>query len=121
MSAVDGKLILVDGTSVPINTGNVKDALAARNLLWLDIKPADPDAIALLRDVFQMHPLAIEAVTEFGQRPRVEDFDLGSAGPSRRAARRHYSPTSADLAASHPGQPDRQLLPAIVGIRRSLR
>jgi len=72
--AVDGKLILLDGTSVPVNAANVKDALSNGNLLWLDIKPADPDGIALLRDVFQMHPLAIEAVTEFGQRPRVEDF-----------------------------------------------
>jgi magnesium transporter len=71
---VDGKLILLDGTSVAVSADAVKGALAAGNLLWLDIKPADPDGIALLRDVFQMHPLAIEAVTEFGQRPRVEDF-----------------------------------------------
>jgi magnesium transporter len=28
----------------------------------------------MLRDTFQFHPLAIEDVTEFGQRPKVEDF-----------------------------------------------
>src|SRR5215469_10799655 len=71
---MDGKLILLDGTAVPVSVDAVKEALAAGNLLWLDIKPADPDGIALLRDVFQMHPLAIEAVSQFGQRPRVEDF-----------------------------------------------
>jgi magnesium transporter len=71
---MDGKLILLDGSSVPVSVDAVREALGAGNLLWLDIKPADPDGIALLQDVFQMHPLAIEAVSDFGQRPRVEDF-----------------------------------------------
>ncbi|HUA43161.1 MAG TPA: magnesium transporter CorA family protein [Streptosporangiaceae bacterium] len=71
---MDGKLILIDGSSVPVDEPNVKSALADGKILWLDFKPADPDGIALLRDVFQFHPLAIEAVTEFGQRPKVEDF-----------------------------------------------
>ena len=52
----------------------MKAALTAGTILWLDFKPADPDGIALLRDDFQLHPLAIEAVSEFGQRPKVEDF-----------------------------------------------
>lgn len=71
---MDGKLILLDGTSVPVTADAVKNALAGGNLLWLDLKPADPDGIALLRDVFQMHPLAIEAVSDFGQRPKIEDY-----------------------------------------------
>jgi hypothetical protein len=36
--AVDGKLILLDGASVPVNAANVKDALAAgwsrRSATW---------------------------------------------------------------------------------------
>jgi magnesium transporter len=71
---MEGKLILLDGTSTAVSADAVKNALAAGNLLWLDLKPADPDGIALLRDVFEMHPLAIEAVSEFGQRPKIEDF-----------------------------------------------
>ncbi len=71
---MDGKLILTDGSSVPVDEPTVKAALAAGTILWLDFKPADPDGIALLRDDFQLHPLAIEAVSEFGQRPKVEDF-----------------------------------------------
>ncbi len=62
-AAVDGKLILIDGSSVPVDEPNVKRALAAGTILWLDFKPADPDGIALLRDVFEFHPLAIEAVS----------------------------------------------------------
>jgi len=71
---VDGKLILVDGSTAPVNELSIKDALAAGKLLWLDLQPADPDGIALLRDDFQLHPVALDAVSEFGQRPRVEDF-----------------------------------------------
>jgi magnesium transporter len=71
---MDGKLILLDGSSAPVDETTVSGALADGKLLWLDIKPADPQGVALLRDVFQMHPLAIKAVSEFGQRPKVEDF-----------------------------------------------
>ena len=71
---MDGKLILIDGSTAPLDEVTIKGALADGKLLWLDFKPADPDGIAMLRDDFKMHPVAIEAVTEFGQRPRVEDF-----------------------------------------------
>jgi magnesium transporter len=71
---VDGKLILIDGSAAPVDQATITGALGDGKLLWLDLKPADPDGIALLRDDFKMHPLAIEAVSEFGQRPRVEDF-----------------------------------------------
>ncbi len=71
---MDGKLILIDGSSVPVDESSIRSALADGTILWLDFKPADPDGVALLRDDFQLHPLAIEAVTEFGQRPKVEDF-----------------------------------------------
>jgi len=71
---VDGKLILIDGSPAPLDEVTIKGALADGKLLWLDFKPADPDGIALLRDDFKLHPVAIEAVSEFGQRPKVEDF-----------------------------------------------
>ena len=71
---MDGKLILIDGSSVPVDETSIKGALADGTILWLDFKPADPDGVALLRDEFQLHPLAIEAVSDFGQRPKVEDF-----------------------------------------------
>ncbi len=71
---MDGKLILVDGSSVPASTAAVEQALSDNTLLWLDLHQAGDDGIALLRDTFKLHPLAVEDVTEFGQRPRVEDF-----------------------------------------------
>jgi len=71
---VQGTLILTDGSQVPADPDTVKGALAGGKLLWLDIKPADPDGIALLQNVFELHPLAVKAVSEFGQRPKVEDI-----------------------------------------------
>jgi len=71
---MEGKLILLDGSVAPADPDNVKGALADGKLLWLDIKPADPDGIALLQNVFELHPLAIKAVSDFGQRPKVEDI-----------------------------------------------
>jgi len=71
---MDGKLVLMDGTSIPAEPDAVKRSLADNSLLWLDLHQAGEDTIGLLRDVFQFHPLVIDDVTEFGQRPRVEDF-----------------------------------------------
>jgi magnesium transporter len=71
---VDGILIRLDGSSAAADANLVKQALADGDLLWLDLSSADDDGIAMLQDTFHLHPLAIEDVTEFGQRPKVEDF-----------------------------------------------
>src|SRR6201999_4063313 len=33
------------------------------------------ESLALLRDVFNIHPLAVEDALEFGQRPKIEDYE----------------------------------------------
>jgi magnesium transporter len=71
---MQGKLVLLDGSTAPASVATVERALRDKALLWLDIERADDDGIAMLRDVFQFHPLVIDDVTEFGQRPKVEDF-----------------------------------------------
>jgi magnesium transporter len=71
---VDGTLILLDGSSAPAEAAAVEKALTDGTLLWLDLHPPGDDGLAMLRDLFQLHPLAIEDATEFGQRPKVEDF-----------------------------------------------
>ncbi len=69
-----GDLVLTDLTSQPAGPGNIKDALAAGTLLWLDLSDLGADGIEVLTDQFKLHPLAIEDVKEFGQRPKIEDF-----------------------------------------------
>ena len=71
---MEGKLVLLDGSTAPATVAGVEQALRDKSLLWLDLERADDDGIAMLRDVFQFHPLVIDDVTEFGQRPKVEDF-----------------------------------------------
>lgn len=43
--------------------------------LWVDITGIDEAEIAVLRDVFKFHPLAIEDVTNQRQRPKGEEYD----------------------------------------------
>jgi magnesium transporter len=69
-----GKLVMLDGSTTDASIATVEQALRDKSLLWLDLERADDDGIAMLRDVFQFHPLVIDDVTEFGQRPKVEDF-----------------------------------------------
>ena len=71
---MDAKLLLLDGSTAPAETEAVRRALADDKLLWLDLHQADANSIDMLQNVFQLHPLAIAGVTEFGQRPKAEDF-----------------------------------------------
>lgn len=53
----------------------IERALKDDSLLWLDLADTSPDTLALLRDVFNIHPLAVEDAQEFNQRPKVEDYE----------------------------------------------
>ena len=75
MSRVNGYLVSLDGTTVTADRPTAERLLRGNELLWLDLADPDADGLALLREVFQIHPLALEDVEEFGQRPKLEDFD----------------------------------------------
>ena len=53
---------------------NIELALKGR-LLWLDLQGTGDEVLTLLRDVFKIHPLAVEDVKDFQQRPKIEDYD----------------------------------------------
>lgn len=42
---------------------------------WLDVQRPGEDDLALLGDVFDLHPLALEDSLHFGQRPKLEAYD----------------------------------------------
>jgi magnesium transporter len=71
---VDGYIVALDGSSVPADRAATERALRDGKLLWLDLHGADEDALAMLREVFQFHPVALADVDEFGQRPKAESF-----------------------------------------------
>src|SRR3954464_10676994 len=47
---------------------------------WLDIFPPDDSDVAILRDVFHFHPLAIEDSITYTQRPKIEHYDDSAGG-----------------------------------------
>jgi magnesium transporter len=67
--------MLTDCSETPVTADAVKAAIAAKTLLWLDFQGVDDDVIALLRDDFHIHPLALEDAVEWNQRPKAEDYD----------------------------------------------
>ena len=50
-------------------------ACEAGGFFWLDIHGPDADGLALLRDVFGFHPIALEDSEHFGQRPKLDTYD----------------------------------------------
>jgi len=45
------------------------------SLVWLDLEDPDPSELALIKQEFELHPLAIEDAERQGQRPKVEPYD----------------------------------------------
>jgi magnesium transporter len=72
--SVDQHLLALDGSPASADPSTIKGMLADGKLLWLDLDAADEHTIPLLRDVFHVHPLALKAVAEFGQRPKIEMY-----------------------------------------------
>jgi len=72
---VDRYLLALDGSVVTADVAAIESLLRDDKLLWLDLKGVDAESLGILRDVFKLHPLAIEDVAEFRQRPKIEDYD----------------------------------------------
>ena len=70
-----GHLLLTNCLQDEVTRPNIELALKDDKLLWLDLQDTDDETLALLRDVFKIHPLAVEDVKEFHQRPKIEDYD----------------------------------------------
>jgi magnesium transporter len=75
MEAVRGHLLLTNCLEDELTRPNIELALKADRLLWLDLEGTDDDVLTLLHEVFKIHPLAVEDVREFHQRPKIEDYD----------------------------------------------
>src|ERR1700683_80275 len=68
-----------DGKATDPTQENIEQAVAGGGFFWLDLDLHDPgpddDVTGLLTNTFHFHPLAVEAVVRFGQRPRIDDYD----------------------------------------------
>jgi magnesium transporter len=78
-----------DGTRPSADEATICQMLAAGTPFWLDLQQAGGELAPLLNRVFAFHPLAVEDCEQFGQRPKVDDYDnyvllvmYGTSGPS---------------------------------------
>jgi magnesium transporter len=72
---VQGHLILTNCLTDEVTRPAIERAMKTDQLLWLDLEEVDEETLSLLREVFKIHPLAVEDVKEFHQRPKVEDYE----------------------------------------------
>jgi magnesium transporter len=72
---VTGYLIATDGSAVSADSQTMRRLLDKGELLWLDLYRPDADELGLLAGVFGIHQLAVEDAAQFGQRPKLEDYD----------------------------------------------
>src|SRR5215216_6544457 len=54
---------------------NVERLLASGEFFWLDLHRPTAEDLAVLRDTFGFHPLALEDSMNFGQRPKLDEYD----------------------------------------------
>ena len=72
---VTGFLIEKDGSAASADRETVQRLLEEGELLWLDLYRPDADELGMLATVFGIHQLAISDAAQFGQRPKLEDYD----------------------------------------------
>jgi magnesium transporter len=72
---MEGTLLCIDGTIEPYTPETLQGQLDSSSHFWLDIIDPGGDVGPILTDTFHFHPLAVEDALEFGQRPKLDDYD----------------------------------------------
>jgi magnesium transporter len=57
-----------------IDEGEIREQLRRDHFFWLDLENPGDEEIAALSRLFHFHPLALEDVQSFGQRPKLDDY-----------------------------------------------
>jgi magnesium transporter len=58
-----------------LDQSTIGELLARDEFFWLDLERPSPETIELLGELFHFHPLALEDTLNFGQRPKLDDYD----------------------------------------------
>ena len=58
-----------------IDEEQIRAHLASDHFFWLDLTAPNRDDLEQLRRIFEFHPLALQDTEEFGQRPKLDDYD----------------------------------------------
>ena len=65
----------VEGSHDDVDRAAVARHLEKGEFFWLDVHGPGDEDLAMLRDLFGFHPLAIEDAAHFGQRPKLDEYD----------------------------------------------
>ncbi len=57
-----------------IDEARIRDHMERDQFFWLDLHAPGPEELAKLREIFGFHPLALEDIEHFGQRPKLDDY-----------------------------------------------
>ena len=71
----DHFLVDIQGSHDQIDRALVQQHLDQTAFFWLDLHRPSPDEIGMLGELFALHPLAVEDVSHFDQRPKLDDYD----------------------------------------------
>jgi magnesium transporter len=58
-----------------IDEAQIRDHLERDHFFWLDLTAPSREDLQRLRELFGFHPLALEDSDEFGQRPKLDNYD----------------------------------------------
>ncbi len=58
-----------------IDEKQIRAHLESDQFFWLDLTAPNRDDLDQLRRIFKFHPLALQDTEEFGQRPKLDDYD----------------------------------------------
>ncbi len=76
MSGARGQLVTCPaGITAPADPARVRELLGEGGFFWLDLPDPGEDSLRLLSEDFGIHPLVIEDISKFGQRPKAEEYD----------------------------------------------
>jgi magnesium transporter len=112
-----------DGKATDATQEKIEQTVAGGGFFWLDLDIHDPgpddDVSGMLTNTFHFHPVAVEAVNRFGQRPRIDDYDdfvhvitFGIADDGKSVAEVHCFITSKFIITIHQGN-----CPALASVR----
>jgi magnesium transporter len=59
----------------PFSHENAERLLASGRFFWIDLHQPTAEDFAVLRDVFRFHPLSLQDSKQFGQRPKLDEYD----------------------------------------------
>ena len=71
----DDEFQLVVPCLTTIDERAIRDHLSNDRFFWLDLSSPTAQELAQLAKIFSFHPLALEDTEQFGQRPKLDDYD----------------------------------------------